>query len=134
MYPPFKRKRRVRFPTGELNASVAQEWSSRLIIGRVMVQLHPLVLLRLRLTAGRGALNPAMKVRILRPQFPSQSLSCLLRSYAHRCTMLGMTKRIHLVVTVEQYHALRQESARTGVPVNEIIRRAIEARKARKKS
>jgi hypothetical protein len=43
----FTPVKRVRFPTGGY-ASLAQEWSSRLIIGRVMVRLHRLVLQSLR--------------------------------------------------------------------------------------
>ncbi len=42
------------------------------------------------------------------------------------------SKSIRLILTVAQYNALREESKRTGVPMNEIIRRALAARTTKK--
>jgi hypothetical protein len=38
------------------------------------------------------------------------------------------SQRIHLIIRAEQYNALMAESERTGAPMSELIRRAIEAK------
>ncbi len=38
--------------------------------------------------------------------------------------------RIHVILTVAQYEALRKESTASGVPLSEIVRRSIAARLA----
>jgi hypothetical protein len=46
--------------------------------------------------------------------------------HMHMCTHVHVTKRMHVILSERQHAFLRDESRRTGLPMGELLRRALD--------